>query len=112
MKQKTRKGSKHEDRWLGPYTIVELSTTTCRLANALGKNLKTRINLSQLKPYLGPLDNKHVDTTESEYGLADQSGEDDEPTGQDGSTDPTETDQSQLELSQPEQSQPEQSQPE
>ena len=76
---------------VGPYTIVELSTTTCRLANALGKNLKTRINLSQPKPYLGPLDNKHVNTTESEYGLADQSGEDDEPNGQDRSTDPTET---------------------
>ena len=85
MKQKTRKGSKHEDRWLGPYTIVEISTTTCCLANVLGKNLKTRINHSQLKPYLGPLDNKHVDTTESEDGLADQSGEDDEPIGQDGS---------------------------
>ena len=115
MKQKTRKGSKHEDQWLGPYTIVELSTTTCRLANALGKNLKTRINLSQMKSYLGPLDNKHVDTTESEYKLADQSGEDDEPTGQDGSTDPiettAETDQSQPEQSQPELSQPEQSQP-
>ena len=39
MKQKTRKGSKHEDRWLGPYTIVELSKTTCRLKNALGKIL-------------------------------------------------------------------------
>ena len=74
MKQKTRKGSKHEDRWLGPYTIVELSKTTCRLTNGLGKILKTRINLSQLKPYLSPLDQKHI---ESEDGLADQSGDDD-----------------------------------
>ena len=43
-----------------------------------------------MRPYLSPLDNKHIDTctTESEDGLADQSGEDD---GQDGSTDLTET---------------------
>ena len=87
MKQKTRKGSKHEDRWLGPYIIVELSKTTCRLTNALGKILKTRINLSQLKPYLSPLDQKHI---ESEDGLADQSGDDDELSGQDESTNPTE----------------------
>ena len=78
MKQKTRKGSKHEDRWLGPYTIVELSKTTCRLKNALGKIINTRINLSQLKPYHSPLDHKHI---ESEDGLTDQSGDDDELSG-------------------------------
>ena len=82
MKQKTLKGSKHEDRWLGPYTIVELSKTTCRLTNALGKILKARINLSQLKPYLSPLEHKHI---ESEDGLADQSGDDDELSSQDES---------------------------
>ena len=80
MKQKTRKGSKGEDRWLGPYTIVELSATTCILKNALGKKLKTRINLSQLKPYLqaSQSDNKHADPTESDNELTSQS-EPDEP---------------------------------
>ena len=52
MKQKTRKGSKHEDRWLGPYTIAELTKTNCVLINKLGKRLKTRININQLKPYI------------------------------------------------------------
>jgi len=75
MKQKTRKGSKGEDRWLGPYTIVELSATTCILKNALGKKLKTRINRSQLKPYLqtSQSDNKHANPTESDSELTCQS---------------------------------------
>ncbi len=51
MKQKTRKGSKNEDRWLGPYTIVEILKTSCRLKNVSGKLLKTQININQLKPY-------------------------------------------------------------
>ena len=51
MKQKTRKGSKNEDRWLGPYTIVDLSKTSCHLKNASGKQLKAHININQLKPY-------------------------------------------------------------
>ena len=51
MKQKTRKGSKSEDRWLGPYTIIELSATSCVLINLAGKRLKRRVNLNQLKPY-------------------------------------------------------------
>ena len=50
MKQKTRKGSKNEDRWLGPYTIVDLSRTSCHLKNASGKQLKAHININQLKP--------------------------------------------------------------
>ncbi len=51
MKQKTRKGSKNEDHWLGPYTIVDISKTSCRLKNVSGKLLKTQININQLKPY-------------------------------------------------------------
>ena len=51
MKQKTRKGSKNEDRWLGPYSIVDLSKTSCHLINKSGKKLKGRINLNQLKLY-------------------------------------------------------------
>jgi len=80
MKQKARKGSKGEDRWLGLYTIVELSATTCILKNAPGKKLKTRINLSQLKPYLqaSQSDNKYADPSESDNELTSQS-EPDEP---------------------------------
>ena len=51
MQQKTRKGKKMEDRWLGPYTIVEITKTSCLLKNLSGKVLKQRINLGQLKPY-------------------------------------------------------------
>ena len=51
MQQKTRKGKKMEDRWLGPYTIVEVTKTSCLLKNTSGKVLKQRINLNQLKPY-------------------------------------------------------------
>lgn len=52
MKQKTRKGSKNEDRWLGPYKILEIVKTTCLLQNRTGKELKSRVNINQLKPYL------------------------------------------------------------
>ncbi len=36
---------------LGPYTIVEISKTSCRLKNVSGKLLKTQINVNQLRPY-------------------------------------------------------------
>ena len=49
-RKKTRKGSKNEDCWLGPYTIVELSKTSCCLKNASGE-LKASININQRKPY-------------------------------------------------------------
>ena len=52
MQQKTRKGKKMEDRWLGPYIIVEITKTSCLLKNKSGKILKQRINICQLKPYL------------------------------------------------------------
>lgn len=58
MQQKTRKGKKMEDRWLGPYTIVEISTTSCLLKNNMGKVFKQRINLCQLKPFLETLQEK------------------------------------------------------
>ena len=43
-----------EDRWLGPYLIVEISKTSCLLKNRLGKILKQRVNLCQLKPFNEP----------------------------------------------------------
>ena len=52
MKQKTRKGYKSEDRWLGPYIIIELTKTTCCLKNyKSSKQLKTKVSINQLKPY-------------------------------------------------------------
>ena len=51
MQQKTRKGKKMEDRWLGPYVNVELSKTSCLFKNQSGKILKQRVNLCQLKPF-------------------------------------------------------------
>ena len=57
MQQKTKKGKKMEDRWLGPYVIIELSNTSCLLKNHSGKILKQRINLCQLKSYFEPTAN-------------------------------------------------------
>ena len=54
MQQLTKKGKKMEDRWLGPYLIVEISKTSCLLKNRLGKVLKQRVNLCQLKPFNEP----------------------------------------------------------
>ena len=31
MLQKTRKGNKDEHRWMGPFTILELTSTSCLL---------------------------------------------------------------------------------
>jgi hypothetical protein len=59
MHQKTRKGSKNEDRWLGPYEVIDIRKTSCTLKNKSGKRLKTCVNLNQLKPYL-----KHVEEVE------------------------------------------------
>ena len=60
MQQKTKKGKKMEDRWLGPYIIVEISKTSCLLKNKSDKILKQRINICQLKPYLEmPCQNDH-----------------------------------------------------
>ena len=54
MQQLTKKGRKMEDRWLGPYLIVEISKTSCLLKNRLRKVLKQRVNLCQLKPFNEP----------------------------------------------------------
>lgn len=55
--EKTRKGSKNEILWLGPFIIVELTTTSCLPKKKRGKVLEVRMNLSQLKSY-----NVHADT--------------------------------------------------
>lgn len=52
MRQKTGRGKKNEDRWLGPYKILDVLKTTCLLQNRAGKHLKGRVSINQLKPYL------------------------------------------------------------
>ena len=73
MQQKTRKGKKMEDRWLGPYVIVEISNTSCLLKNQSGKILKQRVNLCQLKPF-NEANNEQGDhhTAEQGEGIADK----------------------------------------
>jgi len=64
MQQKTKKGKKMEDRWLGPYIIVEITKTSCLLKNKSDKILKQRINICQLKPYLEkPCQDDHNNAT-------------------------------------------------
>jgi len=64
MQQKTKKGKKMEDLWLGPYTIVEITKTSCLLKNKSDKILKQRINICQLKPYLEmPCQSDHDNVT-------------------------------------------------
>ena len=53
MRRKTRKGAKLEDTWLGPYEIVSISAYgSCKLkSQKTGKELKGKVNVSQLKHY-------------------------------------------------------------
>ena len=53
MLQKTSKGHKMEDQWMGPYTTeeVDLEKGTCKLRAKSGKLLQRKINLKDLKLY-------------------------------------------------------------
>lgn len=55
MLKRTKKGHKHEDSWLGPYKIVDVSKYgTCQLqCISTGNKFKRRINKHQLKLYKG-----------------------------------------------------------
>lgn len=73
MQQKTRKGKKMEDRWLGPDVIVEISKTSCLLKNQSGKILKQRVNLCQLKPFNeANIEQGNHHTAEQGEGIADK----------------------------------------
>ena len=54
MLQKTKKGHKMEDKWLGPYTIANLDVTKglCNLKSQKGQILKNKVNIKQLKQYI------------------------------------------------------------
>ncbi|XP_068678632.1 uncharacterized protein [Montipora foliosa] len=53
MLQKTKKGHKMEDQWIGPYTVEELDSKkgTCRLRGKNGELLRRKINVKDLKMY-------------------------------------------------------------
>ena len=53
MLQKTSKGHKIEDQWIGPYSVKELDLVkgTCKLRTKDGKLLQRKINLKELKLY-------------------------------------------------------------
>ena len=53
MLQKTSKGYKMEDQWIGPYTVegLDLLNGTCQLRAKDGRLLQRKINLKDLKLY-------------------------------------------------------------
>ena len=52
-KREDRKGGKFPFKWLGPYTVHAISdNNVCYLSNKKGKVLKTKYNVSLLKPYV------------------------------------------------------------
>ena len=53
MLQKTSKGHKMEDQWIGPYTVegLDLVNGTCQLRAKDGRLLQRKINLKDLKLY-------------------------------------------------------------
>ena len=53
MLQKTSKGHKMEDQWIGPYTVegLDLVKGTCQLRAKDGRLLQRKINLKDLKLY-------------------------------------------------------------
>ena len=57
MKQQLRKGSKLEDKWLGPYRVLDVTQYgCCKLACVrTGVVLKAKVNQGQLKIYQNPV---------------------------------------------------------
>ena len=53
MLQKTKKGCKMQDEWIGPYKIVDLNREkgVCRLVNSAGKRLARLVSMKNLKLY-------------------------------------------------------------
>lgn len=57
MKQRLRKGGKLEDKWLGPYRVLDVTQYgCCKLACVrTGVVLKAKVNQSQLKTFRNPI---------------------------------------------------------
>ena len=54
-----RRGGKFSQKWLGPYTVMNISDKgVATLKNALGVTLKNKYNIVQLKDYIQGADDK------------------------------------------------------
>lgn len=60
MKKRTKKGHKMEDTWLGPYKVLQISDKGSCLLLCLKteKEIKHKVNVSQLKLYKGEMKKK------------------------------------------------------
>ena len=56
MIKRTKKGHKHEDTWMGPYKVLDISKYGCCRLQCIttGKDLKTKVKINQLKVYQEP----------------------------------------------------------
>lgn len=56
MLKRTKKGHKHEDTWIGPYRVLNISKYGCCTLSCIqtGKEMKKKVNLKQLKVYQEP----------------------------------------------------------
>ena len=56
LRKRTKKGHKGEDTWYGPYKVLEvIKHGSCRLLDTkTEKEIKQKVNASQLKLYLNP----------------------------------------------------------
>ena len=56
MLKRTKKGHKREDTWRGPYKVPEVTEHGCcrLLCTSTKKEIKQKVNISQLKIYLDP----------------------------------------------------------
>ena len=58
-KQFDQKGGKFSQKWLGPYTVMNISgKRVSTLKNALGVTLKNKYNIVQVKHYIHGADDK------------------------------------------------------
>ena len=65
MLKRTKKGHKGEDTWLGPYKVLEVTEhgSCCLLCTKTEKEVKQKVNINQLRIYLGPTPTAVVATT-------------------------------------------------
>ena len=65
MQKRTRKGSKDEDTWIGPYKVRDITKYGfCHLQSvATGKDIKSMVNVEHLKPYWDPQSSTRISST-------------------------------------------------
>ena len=62
-----RKGGKFSQKWLGPYTVMNISDNgVATLKKASGVTLKNKYNIAQLKHYIQGADDKSKSTSNEE----------------------------------------------